>query len=392
MKMECPNCGGNIIYILNTDFVYCEHCNQKVEVSRVNISEFSKYVKEIKEKRIQNDNGTNSYIEKLLSSNESKEIVGINDYVYKCSNCNGEFIHSYKLKGTSCPFCFLESKKRVGKVENFKVSKVIPFTISKKSISNIICNCIESHEYAPENALITYVPFRASYDSVEGQGFVVGPWSKKTFSIKENIISLEYIGKSINKELAEQCIDFDFTKAIEASDITFNDGVVLDNIIVKDKEDDIIKNKIIKSINHDLYVKENLNSQRIKYDNLRINNIKEEIWLLPICIYKNYFKGKIRTLLINGQNGRIVGEAVSRNNTKAKNYSAFLTFVLIIFAIMIKDIINIIFGTYAIWIFILAIIMNGFLLYLFRFKTIRNVDSKGFAFYGISWNKDLKTN
>ena len=390
MKMACPNCGGNIVYIINSEYVYCEHCGQKVEVSRVNVSEFSKYVEEIVEKRKQEIKGTDSYIKKLLESDESQEIPSMKQFVYTCQNCKSEFVHNVNVKNNSCPFCLREGKKRIGEAKGYKVSKIIPFAITRNSISNIICNCIDSYDFTPNNVFATFVPYLVSYDNVEASGYMNGKWNKKKFSVNEKIITFRYIGKSINRNLAERCLDFDFSTIQNFKSAQYSNDIILDNIDSYSRDEAEVKDRIVRSINHDLYVKEDLNAQNVCYEELKIENIKEEVWLLPVYIYKDYCQGKYHTMLINGQNGRIVGKSVSHNDRSVQKSSAFLTFLLILMVLFNKPILDLFFGESAFLIALVGAIVVGVFVYLVRFKTINDFEGKGFAFYGITWNKDIK--
>ncbi len=386
MKMECPNCGGNIIYVLGSDKVYCEHCNQKVEVSKINISEFTKYVEEMKAKKEQTKNGKRNYINRLLEENGSDSVPLIDQVIYKCTNCNSEFVHNNMIRGKTCPYCFHVTKNTVGGLKEYNVSKIIPFTISKNNISNIICNSIESSEFTPDHVYAMYVPFMAYYDEIQASGIAKSK-GNTTYSIKEKIITLKYIGKSLDEELVNTIIDYDFSRYQVFNSALFNRDIILDNIDT-DNKDESNKDKIIDSINHDLYVKEKLKSTSTIKD-MDVKNIKKEIWLLPIYIYKEKINGSIKTLLVNGQNGRITGRAINHSDKMANAKKIFLIVWLLAIAVAIKMYID------SSSLYVLLITINLFtmipaLIRLLKYSQIRDLNIKGYKFFGITWDKDIK--
>jgi hypothetical protein len=97
----------------------------------------------------------------------------------------------------------------------------------------------------------------------------------------------------------------------------YNKTIILDSLsknFIKNEYD--IKKNIEDGMNQTIrvkYEKRNINSSQ--YD-LEINNLKEEIWLLPMYILKQYYKDKVYTLLINGQTGELIGTIVDKKVVK----------------------------------------------------------------------------
>ena len=90
MKLACPNCGGNVIYVLGSDYVFCEYCNEKIKTSKINIDEFLEFAKEMKEKKQELDNKDTAYLEQLTANNNDVDIVSANYGLYYCNICNKE--------------------------------------------------------------------------------------------------------------------------------------------------------------------------------------------------------------------------------------------------------------------------------------------------------------
>ncbi len=341
MKMACPNCGGSIIYILGSDHVTCEYCNEDIPISKINIDEFQKFAEEMKAKKEQLDKKGLEYVSRIVKENETANLTDANQAIYKCKICKSEFIHSKLIKEKNCPYCFKYGKGFVSELKNYTVSKIIPFSISKYNLCNIISNTINTTAFSTKNLMPMFVPFKASFNDVEVNGTAIISGHKKTFNVKEKMITLEYIGKSLDKKLAESALDFNFSKLKAANKNYLDRNTVLDNI-ASDNKPSSSQEKILENVFHDIYVKENLKSLKKKQYASNIKCIKEEIWLLPLYIYKDIIWKKPYTILINGCNGRIIGKALNRQRN------------------------------------------------LFNLNKFKRLDNKGHKFYGISWDKDIK--
>ena len=259
MKMACPNCGGNIIYIFGSDHVFCEYCNEKVEVDKVNISEFTKYVDEVNEKIKNESNKQDKYITRLLETNGTMQLPMLDQDVYECSRCKSRFIHNQLVRGKSCPICFREDKQKIKNTKKYDVAKIIPFIMSKDNVANIVSNCIESYEFTPSNVFAMYVPYIVSYDDVKANGDVTVDKKKKHVSINEKHISFTYAGSSIERSLAERAIDFDFSKFREFNYSYLDHGVIIDDYDESIKRDEkIVNDKIIETLEHEIFIKEKM--------------------------------------------------------------------------------------------------------------------------------------
>ena len=381
MKMECPNCGGNIIYILGSEYVYCEYCNKKINVSDVPITEFSKYAEkiheEVKQKSILED-----YKRKLFATDENWQSPILNQEILSCKRCKSEFINYGQSVTNNCPFCFSDSLKKVEDEKPYYVSRYIPFRLGKNTIAQIINRCINFEKYSSDDIIFTYVPFRASYNDIKAKGRVniIG----KHFFLKEKLITLNYIGKSIKKKLAESCLDYDFSMCIKYNINLANDGVILDNIdssaSIKDRR------KIIESINHDLQIKEKFKIIKNKNINLETTSIKEEIWLLPMIIIKEHRIGLVKTLIINGQTGRLVGRAVNHGKKKLEKDMFWISAVTVLLLLLLMD--NHYYFNFKIFLIITSII-TLIIVYFNVFKKAMKVGNEKFKFYGITYEKEL---
>ena len=390
MKMACPNCGGNIIYIFGSDHVFCEYCNEKVEVAKVNISEFTKYVKEVNEKIKNESNKQEKYITRMLETTESFALPMLDQDVYECPRCKSEFAHNQLVRGKSCPFCFREDKQKIKYDKKYNVAKIIPFTMSKDNISNIVSNCIESYEFTPSNVFAMYVPYLASYDDISASGNVTVDKKNKHFSINEKHITFTYVGKSIERDLAERAVDFDFSKFREFNYSYLEHGVILDNYDSAVKRDEeTINKKVLDSLKHEIFIKEKMKLLSKEQIDLKVENIKEEIWLLPIYIYKDTYNGITNTMLINGQNGRLIGKALDHKIGK-KRLQAFLVYLVsMVFLGMYAYLKDSKYGLILGGLQALIILISA-IKYFMTTTVVKDIESKGYEFYGITYDKNIE--
>lgn len=391
MKIECPNCGGNLIYVIGSNHVICEYCKAKVDVSHIHNKEFLEFAEEIKEQKMANDKKENQYIYEMLGDNKSMDLSSLDLHMFKCDKCNSEYIHSNLIRGKSCPYCFNMNKKEIGMTNGVPISKIIPFSINKNNISNIVCNSIDSSEFTPDHVFAMYVPFSISYDEVSASGTVKIKGNNKEVSVKEKIITARYIGKSLDKKMVERCIDFDFSKYQAFNKKLFSHSIVVDNFDLKNtRNEKEIKDKITDSINYDIYVKEKMNAISNSNLELKVSNIKEEVWLLPIYVFKDTYDGIVNVMLINGQNGRIVGKAISHNPTRimVKKISTIaLIFFVMGFFLIISFSLNESINNSTIVCFVFVIMMC--IIPVLKPTYVKKIDSDNYKFYGVSWDKEI---
>lgn len=388
MKMACPNCGGNIIYIFGSDHVFCEYCNEKVEVEKVNISEFTKYVEKVNDEIEENKH--ESFITRMLETNETMPLPMLDQDVYECPRCKSEFVHNQLVRGKSCPFCFREEKDKIKTdKKRYNVAKIIPFSMSKDNICNIVSNCIESYEFSPSNVFAMYIPYLVSYDDIKANGEVTVDKKKKHVSINEKHVTFTYAGCSVERSLAERAVDFDFSKFREFNYSYFEHGVVLDNYDESIKRDEkIINDKIIESLEHEIFIKEKMKLVSKGKMDLKIENIKEEIWLLPIYIYKDTYNGINNTMLINGQNGRLIGKALD-HKIGSKRLQTLLICLISMILIGVYSYART--GQYGIPLIVFQslIILITAIKYFMTSTVVKDIDSKGHEFYGITYDKNI---
>ena len=88
MKLACPKCGSNIIYVIGTEEVVCEHCGQKTNVSKINIDEYINYSKQLRD-----NTKTDSHAKvakKLMNSSSEIRLDGLP--VFMCKNCRSQIV------------------------------------------------------------------------------------------------------------------------------------------------------------------------------------------------------------------------------------------------------------------------------------------------------------
>ena len=326
MKLACPYCGSNIIYVIGTEHVVCEHCGQKTNVSKINIDEYINYSKQLRDK--EKDAISTKIIDMLISNTSEKKFDGLP--VLICKKCKSQIVSTNpELIGQleKCPYCnaYVATDGIIAKKTNITISKIIRFD-DKAIYTNIYRENVTLpfyDKYAKRSIYKMYLPFLISYDNLH--------LDSKNVECDEKVMTLQYIGKSLLYEDIQKAFNFNFEKALDFQDIYLDDDTIID-CPFDDKETMQKRHRenVERCLQRDIRVEMqdlsfNLNEDK---DLIECNNIKNEIILLPFYIYKD---DKL-TYIINGQNGEYTKLGATTTDTLGdRALTGFMVFPLLIF-------------------------------------------------------------
>lgn len=326
-KFACPTCGANMEFDVKNQTLTCPYCSYKMEIEN-KTSEIREYDIESAEEKAPKDWG------------EEKRVI-------HCENCGAETVLGANNTAQFCAFCGSSHIIKEDKNAGIVPETLVPFKITKKNAEENFVSWIKGRFFAP-NALKksyqnqrlsgVYLPFW-TYDTDTNSNYTA---EGGTYYYETELQWVEENGekKQVEKQVrkvnwwptsgtygkffddvlvnASKQVDGGIIKGLEPFNLTelteykpeFLSGFIAErySIMVKDgwntaREliDKDIKSGVIKQINADEVRNLNINSM--------YNDIKFKHILLPVWISAYSYKNKVYKYMINGQTGKVDGEA-----------------------------------------------------------------------------------
>lgn len=326
-KFPCSKCGGNMEFDVKSQALVCPYCSYKMEI----------------------ENKTFKVMEYDLESAEgmAPKDWGEEKRVIHCENCGAETVLGINNTAQFCAFCGSSHIIKEDKNAGIVPETLIPFKITKKNAEENFVNWIKGRFFAP-NAL------KKSYQNQRISGVYLPFWTYDTDTCSTYTAEggtyyyeteLEWIeeqgeNKQVEKEVrkvkwwptsgsysnffddilvnASKQVDSGIIKGIEPFKLEelieykpeFLSGFIAErySIVVKEAWNNA-KEIIDKEINSGVTKKINADEVRNLNINTIYNDIKFKHILLPVWISAYNYKGKIYKYMINGQTGKVDGEA-----------------------------------------------------------------------------------
>ena len=317
MKIACPNCSASIFYIPGTNKIVCEYCKQVIDASKIDIDDYLSRKEKIKEEKEIAKEEASLPVKVLFDNNNYQKLDASDKNVFRCGKCNSEYI----MLGSSvgfCPYCFCQQPSVIGKPIEYNIAKIIPFRITPSNLNSMICNTFGTYVIGLNQTYAMYAPFLATFDDVEADGNATIKGQSKQVNCKKHVINIKYIGKSVDlrQGLINKCLDFDYTKIEDFDNKRFKGNIVLDNFKANTIDENIVQHCLKSEIDMDVYLNQKMG--KISNSQYLINKktLKQEVWLLPIYVIEEFYKGIKYTLLINGQTGEMVGKVINKKKTR----------------------------------------------------------------------------
>lgn len=313
LSYKCPNCGAPLIYQPGKEKSSCEYC--KSEFSLEELEDFLK-----------NEQSESEHTHEKTD----EHIMG-----YSCKSCGAEVVTDETTTATFCYYCHNPIILTERLKDDFKPSKIIPFSIDKKVAEETLLKWAKTKRFVPssfysssqlEKITGMYLPFwiaqvRADID-IEGIGKDEKRWKSgdeeftetKIYEInRKGNIDIENIGElafnKIDKEMIDSITPYNEEESKDFS-LAYLSGFFAESY---DKQKEDVENEIKRRMND--YTQSIISETISNYDSsdLRKKNIDYSIlnWdygLFPAWIMTYHYLGKTYVYAINGQTGRAYGE------------------------------------------------------------------------------------
>lgn len=298
MFFKCKNCGGNVIYSPEKHGMYCPFCESEKSGER--------------------------------AEGDNRGELGI------CPNCGGEVKVEAHTSATQCPYCdsYLIFNERVEGAYEPKL--IIPFQLGREVCKKSIRDKFKHSLFAPTDFLSEarlnsmqgiYVPFWFyDYDTncvFKGEGTKVRRWRSgdkeyteiSYYAVNRNMdIRFENIPADASVEMPDEVMDlvapFQYGQ-LEGFAPEYMSGFYAEKY---NMPAEMIEERAKTRMNEDAVrlMKESCagySSMRATVQNVNVKNRKVRYGLLPIWRYIYRYKDKDYPFYVNGQTGKIVGEA-----------------------------------------------------------------------------------
>lgn len=326
-EYTCPNCKAGLEFDPESQNWKCNYC-------------FSKF----------NENEIDATYEK--KKEENQEAIGdLNSY--SCTSCGAELIADNTTAATFCIYCNSHSIIKSRFSGEFAPKSIIPFKVGKEEALEIYTNWISKKNFAPkefknkkklEKITGIYVPFWLFNNNVKGhlngKGTKIRTWSDKDYQYTQtkyyNILregTASYNGvpvdglKEIDDSLMMGIEPYNYNELSNFS-MKYMTGFMAKKYDVDAKEASAVANERVKE-----YMSSRLSKTVTGYSSftqnsnkVTITNMEYSYAMLPIYLLINEYKDKKYEFIINGQTGKIIGDAPIDRNSPIK-------FALLIFII-----------------------------------------------------------
>ena len=321
MIFQCKNCGGNVVYSPEKKTMVCPFCDSEKSENR--------------------QNGTG--------------VMNI------CPNCGGEVQLEEYTSATQCPYCdsYLIMDERVS--GEYEPKKILPFQMGKETCKKSIREKFKRNLFAPIDFLSEvrlngmqgyYVPYWLfDYDthcSYRGEGTKIRTWRSGNTEYTET--SYYEINRELDMPFRKVPVDASLAMPDSVMDLMepYNYGLLEDftpefmsgfyaeryNMPANDLDE-----RAQKKMKEDAtaMLRESYSgyhSVRTVSQNIEVNNSNSCFGLLPVWKYIYTYKGQEYPFYVNGQTGKIVGEApVSKEKVFAYTGTLWTCLILILMLI-----------------------------------------------------------
>ena len=317
---KCPNCGATVVYDPETLSMSCPFCGYSRQLPRPD------------------DNGQD--VEELdFSSAKNRESLdwGKAKKSLVCKNCGAETIMDSADTAQCCPYC---GSTQVMPVDNdddvMAPGGVVPFEITKEKAAQLFKSWMSGKLFAPNEAKKSceaknfsgvYLPYW-TYDSQTTSPYEVKLGYNKRDSkgntytvyetyrgIYERFIDDEtvYASKKTNNRFIKAASTFDFSKLRKYSP-EFIAGFLAERYTVGlDEGWDIAKEQIKVKLHSEIGSMEKKRHHADSVSKVTFNTAYSKVTykyvLAPIWIANFKFKEKVYNIVVNGQTGKIEGQA-----------------------------------------------------------------------------------
>lgn len=327
-RFPCPSCGANIRYKPSEQSMVCPYCDTKIDIE--------KEMEDIKENCFH------------LALENAQEDWGTEKKVMHCDSCGADTLLDSNIASQFCPFCGSSHILQDSSCSSgIAPETLIPFTVGKKSAESSFLKWLKKRRFAP-NALKhqyvshrlegVYVPYwiydsqtYSEYTAQAGTYYYVTQTHWVTRNGKRQQVTRQVrktrwrnthgnyskffddilINGSthVNQKIINKIQPYNLSDLVHYKS-EFLSGFVTEKYsvglkdgwhVARQEVDSSIRNGITRQIAADEVRALNVNTQ--------YNHITFKHLLLPVWISSYTYKGKLYQFMVNGQSGKVDGEA-----------------------------------------------------------------------------------
>ena len=351
MKVECPRCGSNVVFMPSSQTCNCEHCKSDISLEEMHLDSFDV-------------NSDISYDECTCSSCGAKLLTDENTTISKCVYCGSTQIIKNRFQGKFMP------------------DGIIPFEIDYKGFLKRYEQYISNKVYLPheyrENYVLkdikgVYVPAYVYQYQLKGNSCGCASQnggdscSYRYYRLKNQFevqMTLDALGK-IKDSYINSLKPFDYTKMRPFHPV-FLCGFSASN---SDEKEDYADKKV-KAIRTEVYKEHLIQDLGYGWDldygliQLKHKLLKKSYILLPIWFFNTEYCGQTYSFAVNGQSGEICGELPIDKSRLLKNIIVGLVLFLVFFwffsALFMNDVLS--FGVSSLLCFLSESLVLAFLI------------------------------
>lgn len=322
LQYKCLNCAAGLKFDPSSQKWKCDYC----------FSEFTKEELDTKQEQEQNQKQETDETKKSADTEEEQPELD----VYHCNSCGAELLADETTAATFCLYCKNPTIIKSRFTGKFKPKYVIPFRLTKEQAQDLYRKWIGKKLFAPnefkykeeiEKITGVYAPFWLfdcrTNGTLQGQGTQVRTWIQGDYQYTQTKYyqvvrhgTAEYNKIPVD---ASKKLDDSLTQLIEPfnyDDLTdfskqYMSGFMAERYDVESKEAQNTAKSRVKQYTENR-LKETIDGYTTYHDtnsDISLQESKESYAMLPVYLLVNKYKGKDHLFMVNGQTGKVVGEA-----------------------------------------------------------------------------------
>ena len=327
MKIACPRCGADVVFLPSNQKCYCDYCGSTIDISEFNLEKYQSAKNDVSD---QND----VYAE------------------FHCSSCGAQLVTDSNTVVTKCLFCGSQQMIKERLSGRFEPQEVLPFKIDKKTFTEQYAKYIKKRWLAPDefrnnpNVIETrglYVPFYIYImdESIYARGQAYKRQNKQTYykyfemQVKDTITSPQDASTNLDDDIMTSLEPFDFNELTK-----FNPTYITG--FLSETGNEKLEDLQVKAEQRASYSISSKVNARVKGGytfnaglvNIDFTNTTQKYVLLPIWFFNTWFRNKKYSYALNGQTGKIVGQ-IPLSKTKFATLMTILAIIAVILTIIL---------------------------------------------------------
>lgn len=310
---NCKSCSAPISFSIEKQKWHCEYCDSEYEKDEIS-------------------QDTSNYNE--IQVEEGNDAAELDEY--RCNACGAEILADGNLAATFCIYCQNSSIIKSRFEGKFKPKLVIPFKITDSQARELYKTWIRKRIFAPQQFRVLgeikelrglYAPYWLfdchAVGFVEGEGRNVRRYSSGNYNVTETKhYAIKRTGSSnyekvpvdgsenLPDPIMEGIEPFDYQDLKEFSTQYMAGHFAEKYDVDQDKASNAFTPRVHKFLRTRLENSgKRYHSVSINHSKINIGQVKIVYAMLPVYVLTNTYKNKRHTIIINGQTGKIFGEA-----------------------------------------------------------------------------------